>query len=149
MTRATADTITPAQIHEVRDGLLAVPRKNAYQRATLSDCGGALDGDRVCRAAVARAYNRMHQAAECSLCTAGFRREGGVHVGSQRLGMIPSTPCERVFAARDNGTPSNPRFVAYVDGAWLRTPRGDVRRFATKAAATKAARRAAPRMWHP
>ena len=148
-TAVTADTLTPVQIHQVRDTLLAVPRKNAYHRATLSDCGGALDGDRACRGAVARAYNKMHGAAGCRLCAAGFRRVDGVHVGSQRLGMIPATPCERVFVARDSVTSPDRPFVAYVDGAWLRTRGGEVRRFATKAAATRAARRVAPRMWHP
>lgn len=57
--KLTADTITVEHIHAVREAMLSVPRRNAYHRATLSDCGGALDGDRVCREAVARAYNKM------------------------------------------------------------------------------------------
>ncbi len=29
------------------------------------------------------------------LCDSGFPLEGSVHFGTQRLGMIPNTPCER------------------------------------------------------
>ena len=39
--------------------MLGVPRKNAYHRAILKDCGAALDGSRACRESVARAYNKM------------------------------------------------------------------------------------------
>jgi hypothetical protein len=60
LSRVTADTITAAQIHVVRKAMLGHPRKTSYHRATLSDCGGALDGDRVCRQRVARAYNEMN-----------------------------------------------------------------------------------------
>lgn len=59
LSRVTADTITSAQIHVVRKAMLGVPRKNSYHQAILSACGGALDGDRPCRASVARAYNKM------------------------------------------------------------------------------------------
>jgi hypothetical protein len=60
--RVTADTITSAQIHVVRKAMLGQPRKRAFHRALLSDCGGALDGDRVCKQSVARAYNKMQGA---------------------------------------------------------------------------------------
>lgn len=59
LSRVTADTITNAQIHVVRKAMIGVPRKNSYHRAILSDCGGALDGDRACKGSVARAYNKM------------------------------------------------------------------------------------------
>lgn len=59
LSKVTADTITAEQIKIVRKAMLGVPRKNAYHRATLSDCGGALDGDRACRESVARAYNKI------------------------------------------------------------------------------------------
>jgi hypothetical protein len=64
LSKVTADTITDAQIQVVRKAMIGVPRKNAHHRAILSDCGGALDGDRVCREAVARAYNKTLGSAE-------------------------------------------------------------------------------------
>lgn len=64
LSQVTADTITDAQIHVVRKAMLGVPRKNAYHRAVLADCGGALDGDRACRESVARAYNKMNGSTE-------------------------------------------------------------------------------------
>jgi hypothetical protein len=57
--KPTADTITIEQIHAVRKAMLGVPRKNAYHRAILADCGGALNGVRACRESVALAYNKM------------------------------------------------------------------------------------------
>jgi hypothetical protein len=59
LSKVTVDTITDPQIHVVRKAMLGVPRKNAYHRAILADCGGALDGSRACRESVARAYNKM------------------------------------------------------------------------------------------
>ncbi|HSX23223.1 MAG TPA: hypothetical protein VLE97_10670 [Gaiellaceae bacterium] len=86
----------------------------------------------------------------CSLCEAGFRRVDGIHIGSQRLGMIPNRPCERVFATCDLAAPDLSRsWLAYVDGEPLRTTGGEPRRYATSSTARRAARRAAPRMWHP
>lgn len=85
----------------------------------------------------------------CGNCDRGFRRVNGVHVASQRLGMIPDTPCKRVGAAVDEAADFRRRFVAYVDGELLRKKDGDVRHFATATAAVNAARKAAPRMWHP
>lgn len=87
----------------------------------------------------------------CRLCDDGFRRVDGVHVPSQRLGMIPTTPCARVFAIHGgNMTDDNKRpWMAYVDGAPVRKQSGDARRFATASAAYAAARKAAPRRWHP
>lgn len=87
--------------------------------------------------------------AQCPHCIRGFRRVGGVHVGSQRLGMIPDTPCGRVLAAYSEN-PESPRpWLASVDGDVLRTQRGEVRRFATFEAAYRAACAGAPRRWHP
>ncbi len=87
----------------------------------------------------------------CRLCEEGFRRVDGVHVPSQRLGMIPATPCERVFTVHGgNLTDDNKRpWMAYVDGAPIRKQSGDARRFATAKAAYAAALKAATRSWHP
>lgn len=88
---------------------------------------------------------------QCANCTAGFRRVDGVHIGSQRLGMIPNTPCERVFATHGgNMTENNNRpWMAYVDGEPIRKKSGDARRFAAADKAYAAACKAAPRRWHP
>ncbi len=84
----------------------------------------------------------------CRLCAAGFRREDGVHVGSQSLGMIPATPCERVFVVRDAKPYLRRPWLAHVDGAPLRRMDGVVRRFATARSARDAAFASAPRRWH-
>lgn len=87
----------------------------------------------------------------CGNCTKGFRRIDGIHIASQRKGMIPNTPCDRVFAT--HGCPTfgtdDRAWLAYVDGEPLRKKRGDARRFATAAAAYAAACKAAPKRWHP
>ena len=87
---------------------------------------------------------------ECGNCARGFRRIAGVHIGSQRLGMISNTPCNRVFATHGgNMTDDNNRpWMAHVDGDPVRKKSGDARRFATAEAAYAAARKAAPRRWH-
>jgi len=88
----------------------------------------------------------------CGSCDIGFRRFEGIHIGSQRKGMIPDVPCERVFATRGSGnmTEDNARpWLAYVDGAPIRKKNGDTRRFATAKAAYAAARKAAPKRRHP
>ena len=93
--------------------------------------------------------NRMKARARCRLCEAGFRRVAGVHVGSQRLGMIPETVCIRVFAVRDEGPAYlRRRWLAHVDGAPLCRLDRVVRRFATEHAAIAAALAGAPRRWH-
>ena len=88
---------------------------------------------------------------QCRLCATGFRRVNGIHIGSQRLGMIPNTPCDRVFATHGGSmTEDNNRpWMAYVDGDPIRKKRGDARRFASSDAAYAAARAAAPKRWHP
>lgn len=86
--------------------------------------------------------------ARCPHCEAGFRRVGGVHIGSQRLGMIPDTPCARVFATAVDVDATRP-WRAYVDGAPLRGASGGVRCFASPDTAYAAACKAAPRRWHP
>ncbi len=87
----------------------------------------------------------------CGYCDRGFRRVGGIHIGSQRLGMIPDSPCDRVFATHGGSmTDDNKRpWMAYVDGGSIRKQSGDARRFATSKAAYAAACKAAPRRWHP
>ena len=87
----------------------------------------------------------------CGNCDRGFRRVDGIHIGSQRLGMIPDVPCDRVFATHGgNMTENNNRpWMAYVDGEPIRKKSGDARRFASPQAAYDAACEAAPRRWHP
>ena len=86
----------------------------------------------------------------CDYCTRDFRRQDGIHIGSQRRGMIPDSPCDRVFAAHSgNLTNDNTRpWMAYVDGDVLRKQSGDARRFSSPKAAYAAACKAAPRRWH-
>ena len=87
--------------------------------------------------------------ATCGNCDHGFRRVDGIHIGSQRLGMIPNAPCDRVFAARGEGADTARPWLAYVDGAPLRKASGEARRYASAKSAYAAARKAAPRRWHP
>ena len=86
----------------------------------------------------------------CGNCERGFRRIGGEHIGSQRMGMIPNIACKRVFAVHGgNMTDENARpWMAYVDGEPLRRASGDARRFSTAAAAYRAACSGAPMRWH-
>lgn len=88
--------------------------------------------------------------ATCRLCEQGFRRENGVHVGSQRLGMIPTTPCERVFAVHGgNATALDVRpYLAYIDGKPLLSRLDVPRRYASAEAAYRAACQFSPRRWH-
>ena len=88
---------------------------------------------------------------QCENCDAGFRRVSGIHIGSQRLGMIPDVPCDCVFAVHGgNMTDDNDRpWMAYVDGDPIRKKSGEARRFASAASAYAAARKAAPKRWHP
>lgn len=85
----------------------------------------------------------------CALCEADFRRVGGIHIGSQRLKMICDKPCQRVGVAVDQRADVRRRWVAYVDGALLRTKDDEIKHWATAAAAVNAARKTAPRSWHP
>lgn len=87
----------------------------------------------------------------CGYCDRGFRRVDGIHIGSQRRGMIPDAPCDRVFATHGGAmTEDNKRpWMAYVDGDPIRKQSGDARRFSSAKAAYAAARKAAPRRWHP
>jgi hypothetical protein len=87
----------------------------------------------------------------CGYCDRGFRRMNGIHIGSQRLGMIPNSPCARVFVLHDGKmTSDNKRpWMAHVDGDVLRKCRGDVRHFSSPKTAYTAARKAAPQKWHP
>jgi hypothetical protein len=85
----------------------------------------------------------------CHLCDAGFRRVEGIHIGSQRLGMIPDRPCTRVLAKVHDAPKVRRRWTAHVDGEPLRRKHdGAIRKFATATAAVNAARNAAPRSWH-
>jgi hypothetical protein len=99
---------------------------------------------------------KIHEAATagrvtCGNCERGFRRIDGIHIPSQRLGMIPNTPCDRVFAIHGgNMTNDNERpWMAHVDGDVVRKKSGDARRFSSAKAAYIAACKAAPRRWHP
>ena len=83
---------------------------------------------------------------QCGNCERGFRRVAGVHIGSQRLGMIPDSPCQRVFATH-GGSDVKP-WMAYVDGSPVCTSLGYARRFKTARAAYRAALLAAPKRWH-
>lgn len=87
----------------------------------------------------------------CARCDAGFRRVDGIHVGSQRSGMIPHEPCRRIFATHDaTGWPRRrDHWLAFVDGELLRGEDGEARHFASALAAYDAARVASPRLWHP
>jgi len=88
--------------------------------------------------------------ATCDYCDRGFRRVDGIHIGSQRHGMIPNAPCDRVFATCDKKAPDISRsWLAYVDGAPLRAHNGEIRRYTAASTARRAARRAAPRRWYP
>jgi hypothetical protein len=86
----------------------------------------------------------------CAYCERGFRRVDGIHIGSQRLGMIADVPCDRVFATHGGSmTEDNKRpWMAFVDGGSLRKQSGDARRFSSAKAAYAAARKAAPKRWH-
>jgi hypothetical protein len=88
--------------------------------------------------------------ATCDYCARDFRRQDGIHIGSQRRGMIPDSPCDLVFAAHGgNLTDDNARpWMAHVDGDVLRKQSGDARRFSSAKAAYAAACKAAPRKWH-
>jgi hypothetical protein len=89
--------------------------------------------------------------ATCGYCERGFRRVSGIHIGSQRLGMIPDSPCDRVFVMHggnmtdDNKLP----WMAHVDGDVLRKRSGDARRFSSAETAYSAAQAAATKKWHP
>ena len=87
----------------------------------------------------------------CGNCDRGFRRVDGIHIASQRLGMIPDVPCDRVFAVHGGSmTDDNERaWMAYVDGEPIRKKTGDARRFSSAKTAYAAARKAAPKRWHP
>ncbi len=86
----------------------------------------------------------------CDYCDRGFRRVDGIHIGSQRLGMIPNASCDRVLATCDKKAPDIARsWLACVDGAPLRTSGGELRRYTSASTARRAARKAAPRRWHP
>lgn len=87
----------------------------------------------------------------CRLCDQDFRRVDGIHVGSLRRGMIPNTPCDRVFVIHGGTmTDDNTRpWMAHVDGDVVRKKSGDARRFASAEAAYAVARKTAPQRWHP
>jgi hypothetical protein len=76
----------------------------------------------------------------CSMCERGFKRRGGVHLPSQRLGMIPESPCRLVEATPvENG--GRLPWIAYVRGHRLITDGEAWRpvRFGSKTSAIAAA----------
>lgn len=87
----------------------------------------------------------------CGYCNRDFRRVDGIHIGSQRLGMIPNSPCARVFVTHGGNLTDNNKhpWMAHVDGDVLRRRSGDARRFSSPKTAYAAARKAAPEKWHP
>lgn len=87
-------------------------------------------------------------ASTCRYCDQGFRRVDGIHVGSQRLGMITNTPCDRVFAACISGDGTKRPWLACVDGFLLYKKNGNPRRFSSAASACEAACKEAPKRWH-
>jgi hypothetical protein len=90
------------------------------------------------------------EAAQCRLCDAGFRRVNGIHIGSQRLGMIPDTPCDRIFVVLGDTAPNVRRpWVAYIDGKQFCSRLGAPRWFASAKTAYAAACAESPRKWHP
>lgn len=85
-------------------------------------------------------------AVTCRLCTAGFPISHGNHYGTQRLGMIPHTPCEKPRGVHlGAATDQNLRpWIAYAGGADqpLTKKNGVPRRFTTEQTALEAARAA-------
>jgi hypothetical protein len=53
--------LTAAQIEQVKQATLKVPRKNAQHRLLVADCCAALKGDVLCRARVASAWLRLNE----------------------------------------------------------------------------------------
>jgi len=91
----------------------------------------------------------------CDLCNAGCERIWGEHryCGCPHLKNIfedtDRPPCEGVGVVYDEAPQSElPRWMAYVDGSFLRTQSGDIRRYASANLAHKAALDAAPKIWH-
>lgn len=93
---------------------------------------------------------------KCGDCEAGFRRVDGIHIGSQRLGMIPDTPCDAIVAERYGHGDDSMRYQGgprrqwgvRVDGELLLTKAGVGRAYTTEAAALRAGRKASPKRWH-
>jgi len=93
--------------------------------------------------------NRADVEEPCGYCERTFRRVHGIHIGSQRLGMIPSEPCTRVAAVEQPSISNNKKpWLAFVDGEALRDRHGEVKRYTTAAHAYRAACKAAPKRWH-
>lgn len=68
----------------------------------------------------------------CGDCAIGHRRINGMHVATQRKGMIPTIPCDAVVAVPVPGhAGAQVQWTVYVDGELLRTKRG-VRRVWSK-----------------
>ena len=86
----------------------------------------------------------------CAYCEKGFRRVNGRHIGSQKLGMIPDTPCDALFAAHvGNATEQNRKpWLAYVDGSPLVNAKGVPLRYSKPEIAYEAAKKWSPRRWH-
>ena len=88
---------------------------------------------------VGEAWRR--ETASCGHCDLGHRRLCGIHIPTQRKGMIPAAPCRRVAAVNTGAADARP-WLAVADGVTVRTPRGVPRSYATAHAAYRAARRA-------
>lgn len=83
----------------------------------------------------------------CAYCKIGWRRWHGLHVPTQRHGMIPATSCRRIEAQRishpdstETVRPCVSLLYASVEGRRLLTTNGHVRRYLTEEAAMRAGR---------
>jgi hypothetical protein len=70
----TADTITNAHILALKTELLQRKRLNAYARAILRDCDGALKGSLACRESCAMAWNKRRDDPSLEVGTAEQRK---------------------------------------------------------------------------
>ena len=95
------------------------------------------------------------QSVRCELCNAGYERVWGEHryCGCLHLRSIfedaDRQPCACVSVVYDDAAETElSRWMAYVDGSYLRKQSGDIRRYASADLALKAALDAAPKIWH-
>jgi hypothetical protein len=95
------------------------------------------------------------QSIRCELCDAGYERVGGEHrycgcpQFRETFAEADRQPCARVSVVYDEDPQSElSRWMAHVDGNFLRMQSGDIRRYASADLAHKAALDAAPKIWH-
>lgn len=95
------------------------------------------------------------QSIRCELCDAGYERIWGEHryCGCPQFRSTfeeaDRQPCARIAVIYDEAPQSElPRWMACVDGSFLKTQGGDTRRYPSADLARKAALDAAPKIWH-